>query len=326
MALRSSDGRRFRLLTLGADGACPDRGRDLPADGLAVAAVVAAGSFLYESDLGSSAYTDLAELADGGFASAVVTSLQVGGLPIGALTVSRRGDRGFGEEDWLMLLHAGALVASAIKHLRTVAELDRAETERQKARLVLGRRSNELRSTCRITAAIAAGDLTQAIGVVVNEISSLRGIELCRILAVEPVGFGAGASLPLVALGAKHGAAFHGQLPELGDESPDAVAAATGKVIVWRNPSADEAERAALRRLGVTSVASVPIVVAGAVIGVLTAGSTGGHRLVTDEHVVLLDLVASDLGAAAGDVGPLIAASSRRTVSDKHQPSPALLG
>ncbi len=45
----------------------------------------------------------------------------------------------------------------------------------------------------------------------------------------------------------------------------------------------------------------MPIIWHNTAIGALTAGSMGGHRLVTDEHIIVGEIVCNKLAQAAGE-------------------------
>jgi GAF domain-containing protein len=329
VALRSSDGHRFRLLPLDRNGRRPRSGTDLPADLLAAARVIERGPLLHEADLRRSSHPDLAGLADNGLVTAVVLALEVGGQALGALTLARSEGSDFDENDVLVLLQAGALLASAIRHRRTVVAAERAETERDKAGLVLGRRVSELSALQRMVAVIEAGDPAEAVQVITSEIASMRGIELCRITAIAPgaggdeIGglpsggcFDGTAGLVVVAESSVHGAAFQDRAAPAAAGSPDALVVQNRRPVVWRRPGPeDRAEIGALLRLGVTSVFALPIMSGGAPIGALAAGSTGGHRLVTDEHIVAADIVCRALARSIGSAERLRAAAVPRRES-----------
>lgn len=323
IAFRSGDGRRFRLVALHPDGSRPGSGTTLAADLLASNRVISRGPVLHEADLTRSRYPDLVGLADNELVSAVVLALEVGGLPIGALTVARRQGRPFDEGNVLLLLHAGALLAAGLKHRRTLAEAERAETERQKASLVLARRAAEIGTLHRMAAGVDRHDLPRSVATVASEIAAMRGIELCRITAVD------GGVLVVVASGAQYGATFQDASAPAGPESPDVLAVSLCRPVLWqRSSTAADNTAAALRRLGVTSVFALPIMIDGNPIGALTAGSTGGHRLVTDEHVVLADIACRQLADAAGSASRLrsVGAQPGSPPPDNRHPVGTALG
>ena len=322
VALRSTDGRRFRLLPLDRSGRRPGNGTELASDLLAATRVIERGPLLHETDLRHSNHPDLAGLADNGLTSAVVLALEAGGQPIGALTLARADGPDFDEQDVLVLLHAGALLATAIRHRRAVAEAEQAELERDKAGLILGRRASELSALRRMAASLEQDDPADALQVVAAEIAAMRGIELCRITAVD------GGGLRVVASSSVHGAAFQDRADPAGAGSPEALVVQTRRPLLWRRPSpADQTEIADLLRLGVTSLFAVPIMVAGVPIGALTAGSTGGHRLVTDEHVVLADIVCRQLAAVVGSAaGPRAAGHPGDGAGAEQGAEPAFAG
>lgn len=297
VGLRSTDGRRVRLIALPGQGA-PDIGTDLPADGLAFTHAFVNDVVVNESDLESSSFDDLAGLAPSGMSSAVVVPLRIQSHAVGAFAFARSDGPGFDEEDCLVARQAAAFVASAIKSLRTVAEAQRAETERYVAHMILGRRAAELDSLNRISSTLERLDLGEALDFITEEIANQRGIEVCRISVVDDRG-----ELQVVSSASLHGACFQDRT-DLQADSPESVAVESKRRTLWRRPDADDTvttER--LRALGVTSVFSLPILSGDRAIGAFTAGSTGGHRLVTDEHIVMVDLVAKQLAAAVGDRG-----------------------
>jgi GAF domain-containing protein len=298
IALRSSDGQRFRMISLQPDQERAGAGSDLAGTELAVSRALETGQVVVEPNLSQTAFDDLAGLPDSGLGSAAVAPLTVGDYPIGALAVARRAGGAFGDDDRLFLAQAGALVAAAVKHLRTIAEVDRAETERNKAQLILARRATELDVLNRILRALNHFDLAQAIELITTEVASLRGIELCRITAVD------GANRPVVvARASQHGARFQDGAPSAESGSPEVTAIERGEPVVWlpHPTNGDEPVGDRLQRLGVTSVFTMPILSAGKPIGALTAGSTGGHRLINHEHLVLAEIVCRELAAVASN-------------------------
>ncbi len=295
IGLRSTDGRRFRLMPLHVAEGESMLGTDLPADGIAFRTAAETGQIIEETNLAESAYRDLSGLAMGGMNRALVVPLRIGDHAIGAMALARRDDRGFSDEDCLLAMQSAAFIASAIKNLRSMAEASRAETERHKAQMILARRASELDSLNRVFAALSNSQLGDSIGTICDEFAALRGIELCRIAAVDNRG-----TLHVVAAAAEHGAQFADAGPVVRSTAPDAIAVASGKLALWRRPAEDDVAAAELlQSLGVTSVFSLPIMWEGRPVGSFTAGSTGGHRLVTDEHIVMAEIICQQLADQA---------------------------
>lgn len=84
---------------------------------------------------------------------------------------------------------------------------------------------------------------------------------------------------------------------------------AQGDLVLWRRPPADDLVAVdGLHRLGLTSAFALPLWAdddRAHVVGAIMAGSTGGHRLVTDEHLVVADIAARLLVRAAGSTDAL---------------------
>ena len=299
LAARSADGRHYRLVPLHRDCVPPQSGTDLPGDGLSFRKVAEHGDVVEEHDLASSPYRDLAGLASAGMSSAIVVPLRVSDRPLGALTFARIGRERFTSDDGLLARQAGAFLASSIANLRATLASYRAETERHRAEMILGRRADELDTLNRLFEAFGRCDLGQAADLVTREFVGLRGIELCRLSAVDAAGV-----LRVVAMAGEHGARFLDEGPVVRSSSPDAIAVSSSSLALWRRPKVDDTASAdLLRSLGVTSVFAQPIVLGGVAVGALTAGSTGGHRLVTDEHVVMARIVGDALAAEVADCG-----------------------
>lgn len=299
LALRSADGVHFRLIALDPTRVDQELGSDRPGDHLAANEVIKQQGVLYEPNLSSSRHLDLISLVDRGLSSALVVPLTVGDLSIGAITVARAGVDGFTDDDRLVLLQAAAFIASVIKGLRSAEELERATTEHNKVQMVTGRRMAELDALNRMSLVIGRADIQESLVHITNEISGLRGIEVCRITAVDEAG-----RLSVVAGGAQHGVRFQDDAQDLQTNSPDAKAIETGATVLWRRPGEDQRSvTEALRRIGLTSLFSLPIRSGSTALGAITAGSTGGHRLVTDEHLVMAEIVAGQLVAAVTGPG-----------------------
>lgn len=295
IGLRSTDGSRFRLVPMHATEGQSLNGTDLPADAMAFRHAAETGQLVEEANLADSSYRDLSGLAMGGMNRALVVPLRIGDHPIGAMALARRDDRAFSDEDCLLALQSAAFIASAIKNLRSMAEARRAETERHKAQMILSRRANELDTLNRVFAALSDAPLSAAVDTICDEFAALRGIELCRVGAIDNRG-----ALHIVASAAEHGARFADAGPVVRSAAPDAVAVASGQLALWRRPADDDiAAIELLQGLGVTSVFSLPIVWEGKIIGSFTAGSTGGHRLVTDEHIVLAEIICQQVAKEA---------------------------
>ncbi|MGF1596936.1 MAG: GAF domain-containing protein [Acidimicrobiales bacterium] len=288
-----------RVVRLGRADDGPERHHAalVPSAGRAATDVALARLYRHEPDPAAAGETDLRELAVEGLTAVAVVPLCSAERAVGALTVARRGVA-FDEDDRLVLWQAGALVASAFERIRSAAAVEEAETDHHKARMIMARRSNELEILARIMVGIEQHDLATALVMVTTEVAGLRGVELCRVAAVDSDG-----SLVVVASGARHGARFQDGDSVLRHGSPDHRAVTTMAPVVWRRPGADEhAIAVALRDMGATSLFSVPILRGDEAIGAITAGSTGGHRLIGDEHIVLAELVARQLAVAATSV------------------------
>lgn len=303
LAARSADGRQYRLVPLHRNCVAPQSATDLPGDRLSFRTVAEQGEVVEENDLASSPYRDLAGLAGAGMSSAIVVPLRVSDRPLGALTFARIGNEPFTSDDSLLARQAGAFLASSIANLRATIASYRAETDRHRAEMILGRRADELDTLNRLFDSFGWCTLAQAVALVTREFVGLRGIELCRLSAVDP-----GGVLRVVATAGEHGARFLDEGPIVRSSSPDAIAVSSSSLALWRRPKGDDTAAAdLLRTLGVTSVFSQPIMVDGVAAATLTAGSTGGHRLVTDEHLVMASIVgdalATKVATGAGAFG-----------------------
>jgi GAF domain len=247
----------------------------------AVGAAADNGELIYEPDLRHSKYPDLAALSDRGLASALVVPMRTQDQAIGALVAARTGT-GFAGHDLLTLDQAAAVVAAAVELLRSSEVAQRAEVDRHKAAMVAERRRDELTALELMAAALERFELAHALAVMADELAGLRGIELARIALVGPDG-----GLVEVATGSRFGA----RLPEIDAASPDRLAAASADLVLWRRPDpSDLIAVDGLCHLGVTSLFALPVPWHDQVIGTILAGSTGGHRLVTDEHLVVADV------------------------------------
>ena len=318
VGLRSGDGKRIRQLDFveGADAVSAPR--DLPQEGLASSEVVTSAKLLYVADLATSAHPDLQQARALGFASAVVAPMTVNGQTLGAILVARRDEDAFSENDTLVLIQAASFIAAVVKSIRAAAEAARAETSRHKAQMMMRRRAGELDALNRITVGIDDNDLAVAMGVVANEIAALRGIEVCRVSGLDADG-----DLVLVSTGAKHGARFSDGGPIMRQGSPDRLAVDSGSLVLWRRPDAEDAPTIlALQDTGTTSLFSLPIIWKGTAIGCLTAGSIGGHRLVTDEHIIVGEIVCNKLAQAAGERSDK---RPPRLVGGRRAPLPAVV-
>ncbi len=303
IALRASDGRRLRIIELhrtedhDTEEPMPGVGTDHPIEGSVSERSLLSMSIICNDDLATSTQVDLAAHAAAGLSSAATIPLYVSGHPLGTLTVGRALGAPFTDHDRLLFRQAASYVSSAIKTLRTSAEARRADTERHKAEMIMARRASELDSLNRISGALLRYDLTQAVELISTEIASLRGIEVCRIAALDEAG-----ALRVITSASQHGARFQDRHSVLTADSPDVLAIETSNAVLWRQPHPDDVQTIdRLRTLGVTSVFALPIVWEGRAIGCLTAGSTGGHRWVTDEHIVMGAIVCRELAAAAND-------------------------
>jgi len=268
----------------------------------AVRTAAETGELIYEPDTSVSPYPDVAELAARGLASAVVVPMRSLDRPVGAL-LAARATIGFTGPDLMTLDQAAAVVAAALELCRTTEIALQAETERSKAALIADRRADELAALHVMANAFDRLDVGHALTVAAGELAALRGIEVCRVCVVAP-----GGELVTVASAASHGS----PIPPLDPGSPDALALATGDLVLWRRP--DEADLVAiegLARTRLTSAFAVPVVADDAVVGTIMAGSTGGHRLVTDEHLLLADLAGQLLVEASGGTDGLHALATR---------------
>ena len=268
----------------------------------AVRTAAETGELIYEPDTAVSPYPDVAELAARGLRSAVVVPMRSLEQPVGAL-LAARATIGFTGPDLMTLDQAAAVVAAALELCRTTEIAVRAETERSKAALIADRRADELAALHVVANAFDRLDVGHAATVAAGELAALRGIEVCRVCVVAP-----GGQLVTVASAAAHGS----PMPPLDAHSPDALALTTGDLVLWRRP--DESDVTAiegLARTRLTSAFAVPVVADDKVVGTIMAGSTGGHRLVTDEHLLLADLAGQLLVEAAGGPDALHALATR---------------
>ncbi len=268
----------------------------------AVRTAAETGELIYEPDTAVSPYPDVADLAARGLVSAVVVPMRAMDRPVGAL-LAARATIGFTGPDLMTLDQAASVVGAALELCRTSEIAQRAEVERSKAALVADRRADELAALHVVANAFDRLDAGHAAAVTAGELAALRGIEVCRVCVVAPRG-----ELVPVASAASHGS----PIPPLDTGSPDALALATGDLVLWRRP--DESDLLAiegLARTRLTSAFAVPVVADDQVVGTIMAGSTGGHRLVTDEHLLLADLAGQLLVEAAGGVDGLHALAAR---------------
>jgi len=271
----------------------------------AVRTAAETGELIYEPDTAVSPYPDVAELATRGLLSAVAIPMRSFERPVGAL-LAARATIGFTGPDLMTLDQAAAVTAAALELCRTTEIAQRAETERSKAALIADRRADELAALHVVANAFDRLDVGHAVTVTAGELAALRGIEVCRVCVVAP-----GGELVTVASAASHGS----PIPPLDPGSPDALALATGDLVLWRRP--DEADLVAvegLARTKLTSAFAVPVVADDTVVGTIMAGSTGGHRLVTDEHLLLADLAGQLLVEASGGADGLHALAARYLV------------
>ncbi len=257
----------------------------------AVRTAAETGELIYEPDTAVSPYPDVAELAARGLLSAVVVPMRSLEQPVGAL-LAARATIGFTGPDLMTLDQAASVVAAALELCRTTEIALRAETERSKAALIADRRADELAALHVVANAFDRLDAGHAAAVAAGELAALRGIEVCRVCLVAP-----GGELVTVASATSHGS----PLPPLDPWSPDALALTTGDLVLWRRPDESDVVAAdGLARTRLTSAFAVPVVADDKVVGTIMAGSTGGHRLVTDEHLLLADLAGQLLVEAAG--------------------------
>ena len=78
---------------------------------------------------------------------------------------------------------------------------------------------------------------------------------------------------------------------------------AQGHLVLWRRPpETDLLANEGLHRMGLTSAFALPLWCGDQVGGAIMAGSTGGHRLVTDEHLVVAAIAGQLLMAATGGI------------------------
>lgn len=268
----------------------------------AVRTAAETGELIYEPDTAVSPYPDVAELAARGLLSAVVVPMRSLERPVGAL-LAARATLGFTGPDLMTLDQAASVVGAALELCRTTEIALRAETDRSKAALIADRRADELAALHVVANAFDRLDVGHAATVAAGELAALRGIEVCRVCVVA-----AGGELVTVAAAASHGS----PIPPLDPQSPDALAVSTGDLVLWRRPDdTDVAAIEGLTRTRLTSVFAVPVVADDKVVGTIMAGSTGGHRLVTDEHLLLADLAGQLLVEAAGSADGLHALAAR---------------
>ncbi len=314
VGLRSVDGNRLRMTALPREGERLAAGKDVPAEGLALAEAAASGSILAENELGTSAFRDLAGLAAAGMRTALVVPFRPTNA-LGSMMMARRSPVGFDTDDRLLASQVTALLVAAVVNLRSIAAFGEGDETHRRCELILARRVAELAMLEQLLTIVATdhdrpepgrGDRSESVldaiaGCVADGFLSLRGIDLFRVARLDD-----GGTLRLIATAAAPGAWLCDVGPVASPASPEATAIATGEPTLWRQPghNDDEGDDGPGPQ-GVTSLAAVSIAGCGEPIGVLTAASVGPNRLLTDEHITMMTIVARAIATStAGEQRP----------------------
>ena len=216
-----------------------------------------------------------------GFRSAVLAPLFSQGEVIGTLNVTHREARAFSDTDVEILLEVARPLASAVEHARLHAES--------------ARRAEELAALNRTSQLITARlDLSSLLETISRSVTSLMGSTGCGIGLLSP-------DRTLI----EHAAAHGFRTPEWRNlsvrvgEGLIGLAVSTGRAV--RSDDLREDPRSARRDLdekeGIRSMLSVPLRVAGQIIGVLSAFSSQA-RAFGDRQQSVLESFADQAGIA----------------------------
>ncbi|HET8577149.1 MAG TPA: GAF domain-containing protein [Methylomirabilota bacterium] len=216
-----------------------------------------------------------------GFRSAVVAPLVSEGEVIGTLNVLHRQPGAFTDADVEVLTEVARPLASAIEHSRL-----HAETERRAEEMAALNRTSQL-----ITARL---DLNALLETISRSVTGLMGSTGCGIGLLN-------ADRTVIQHVAAHGFKTHewrGLSMPVG-EGIIGRCAATGQAVRSDDLSGDprSAQRDVDEKEGIRSMLSVPLRVAGEIIGVISAFSTTPHFF-TSRHQTLLDAFADQAGIA----------------------------
>lgn len=320
IARTAADG-QYELIALYGDKGAVETGQLLAAEGSSLKAAVDAGELLDLPDLTTANFVDSNRLREVGLGSAIVVPLVSGDLEIGTLNVARAGVRAFSATEINIVRMAGEFIAAAIKSVRSLESAQSMRAESVTAQLITARRVAEMETLNRILRNLTQlAQLDAALALTTQELAEMRGVDEAHVCLLDAAGTlrvaaaTASRDLPRVAPG-----------DPMDTDTPEYEAMRIKDTVSFRDMVRDQRPAALLLRCQhITSLVALPILLNGEAVGLVSLESNGPHRLITDEHVVLAEAVASQISSALG-AGHLleqlqataeIAESSSRAKSD----------